>query len=529
MPSHSRRLQNQAAAIGLLAVAAALGAGHFVAGLLLTPSSSPFVAVADTAIDLTPAAVKEFAIERFGTNDKRALLVGMAVVLAVAGAAIGLMSRRRRWPGLAAVGVLGAVGVAAVLSQSGPIVGLLAPATSVLVGMAVFWWLHQWASPQSPHSEGEAATASQGSPPVERRRFLLGSLATGVAAALAALGGVALFRRVDVEESRRGIGALVPTKPAPRIPPNAAFPELGTPTFITPSPDFYRVDINIAVPRVRADDAVLRITGMVDQVVEFTFDEIRRMPLVEKTITMACVSNPVGGPYVSTSNFLGVPLMDLLEKAGVQPGATQVVGHSVDGFTLGTPLQMIRDAGDDALLVIGMNREPLLPAHGFPMRTVVAGLYGYVSATKWVKELELATYDVQPYWVARGWDGKPPGLAPIKIASRIDAPESFQRVSAGRVTIAGTAWAPGRGISRVDVRIDDGGWEPAELSAEVNPNTWRMFRLTKQVPDGQHTVTCRAVDGAGVMQAEERLAALTPGPTPDGATGWHSIVFSVGS
>lgn len=210
----------------------------------------------------------------------------------------------------------------------------------------------------------------------------------------------------------------------------------------------------------------------------------------------------------------------------MQPGATQMVGHSVDGFTVGTPLQAIRDA-DGAILVIGMNREPLLPEHGFPMRTVVPGLYGYVSATKWVTELELATYDVKPYWVRRGWDGQPPGLAPIKLTSRIDAPGAFHKVPGTDVTVAETAWAQGRGIKRVEVRFDDGEWEPAQLGAAVNPNTWRMFRHTKALPPGQHTVACRAVDAEANMQAEDRLGVITPGPTPDGATGWHSIVFTV--
>jgi DMSO/TMAO reductase YedYZ molybdopterin-dependent catalytic subunit len=199
----------------------------------------------------------------------------------------------------------------------------------------------------------------------------------------------------------------------------------------------------------------------------------------------------------------------------------------VDGFTLGTPLEAIRDAGDNAMLAIGMNREPLLPEHGFPMRTVVPGLYGYVSATKWVTELELATYDFKPYWVQRGWDGQPPGVVPIKISSRVDAPGAFERVAGGRVTVAGTAWAQGRGVSRVEIRFDNDQWEPAELAAEINPNTWRMFRLTKQLPPGQHRVTCRAIDGEGNMQAEERMGIITPGPAPDGSTGWHSIVFSV--
>jgi DMSO/TMAO reductase YedYZ molybdopterin-dependent catalytic subunit len=250
------------------------------------------------------------------------------------------------------------------------------------------------------------------------------------------------------------------------------------------------------------------------------------MPLVEKTITMTCVSNEVGGPYVSTANFIGVRLMEVLDRAGIQDGAQQVVGHSGDGFTLGTPLDLLR-ASKDAMLVLGMNREALLPEHGFPLRTVVPGLYGYVSATKWLTELELATYDVKPYWVERGWDGQPPGVVPIKISSRIDAPSSFQQVSGGNVTVAGTAWAQGRGISRVEIRFDNDDWRPAELATEVNPNTWRMFRLTTPLPSGQHTVTCRAVDGTGTMQVQERLRLLNPGPVPDGSTGWHSIVFTV--
>src|SRR3546814_852930 len=160
--------------------------------------------------------------------------------------------------------------------------------------------------------------------------------------------------------------------------------------------------------------------------------------------------------------------MELLDRAGTQPDATQVVGRAVDGFTVGTPLELLRAADDDALLAIGMNREPLLPEHGFPMRTVVPGLYGYVSATKWLTELRLATYDFKPYWVQRGWDGSPPGVVPIKISSRIDAPGPFEQVTGGEVTVAGTAWAQGRGIERVEVRFDDGDWEEAELATEVN-------------------------------------------------------------
>ncbi|MCV7222537.1 molybdopterin-dependent oxidoreductase [Mycolicibacterium elephantis] len=513
-----------AATSGVLAVGAALAVGHLAAGVLRVADASPFLAVGNAAIDRTPAPVKDFAIARFGTNDKAALLIGMAVMLVLAGAAIGLIARRAPSIGLAAVGVLGAVGGAAVYEQSSRRLGLLAPVAALLAGLAVLGWLLRRARvPGADEADGAASPLLR---PFQRRRFLVGALGVAAGTAVTGAGGFALAGRSGVEASRRAIGALVPAVPAPPIPRGAAFPELGTPHFITPIADFYRIDINLAVPRLRAEDAVLAITGMVDRPMSFTFEEIRSMPLVEKTITLTCVSNPVGGPYVSTANFVGVPLITLLDQAGVQPGATQMVGHSVDGFTVGTPLQAIRDA-DGALLVIGMNREPLLPEHGFPMRTVVPGLYGYVSATKWVTELELATYDVKPYWVRRGWDGQPPGVAPIKLSSRIDAPGAFQKVPGADVTVAGTAWAQGRGIKRVEVRFDDGEWEPAELGVAVNPNTWRMFRLAKALTPGQHKVACRAVDAEDNMQAEERLGVITPGPTPDGATGWHSIVFTV--
>ncbi|ANW66439.1 molybdopterin-binding protein [Mycobacterium sp. djl-10] len=519
MTSPRRLSAPRAALTGLLAVAAALGAGHLVSGLVLIPSASPFLAVGNAAIDRTPEAVKDFAIENFGTNDKLALLVGMAVVLALMGMLIGLLSRRSITPGLTAVVGLGVVGILAVREQSTGALGLLAPVASLVAGVAVLWWLHRAA--RSPEVPAEPGTT------MGRRRFVLNSVVAALGAVVAGAGGFTLASRVDIAASRRGVGDLVPTTPAPAIPAGAAFPELGTPTFLTPNQDFYRIDINLTVPQLRAEDAVLRITGMVDNPVEFTFDELRSMPLVERTITMTCVSNQVGGPYVSTANFIGVPLLDLLDRAGIQDGAEQVVGHSVDGFTLGTPLDLLRDAGPEALVAIGMNREALPPEHGFPIRTVVPGLYGYVSATKWLTELELTTYDTKPYWVQRGWDGQPPGVAPIKISSRIDAPTSFQRVSGGQLTIAGTAWAQGRGISKVEVRIDDDPWQTAELATEVNKFTWRMFRLTTAVPPGQHTVSCRAFDGTGTMQAEERLPLINPGPVPDGATGWHSILFTM--
>jgi DMSO/TMAO reductase YedYZ molybdopterin-dependent catalytic subunit len=520
MTSSPRLSAVRAALTGLIAVMAALGAGHLVSGLVLAPAASPFLAVGNATIDRTPAPVKDFAIRNFGTNDKLALLAGMAVAVALFGLLIGLIARRSVLPGLVAIVGLGVVGALAVYEQSTEQLGLLAPLASLVGGLAVFWWLHRRARPRAEVSDRSIDGFS-------RRRFVLSSMAAAVGAVVAGASGFALAKRVDVVASRRSVGALIPTTPAPSIPAAAAFPELGTPTFLTPSSEFYRIDINLAVPQLRAEDAVLRITGMVDNPVEFTFDEIRAMPLVERTITMTCVSNEVGGPYVSTSNFIGVPLLDLLDQASIQDGAEQVVGHSVDGFTLGTPLTLLRNAGKEAMVAIGMNREALLPEHGFPIRTVVPGLYGYVSATKWLTELELTTYDVKPYWVERGWDGQPPGVAPIKISSRIDAPTSFQRVPGGEVTVAGTAWAQGRGISKVEVRFDQEPWQPAELATEVNVNTWRMFRLTTALSPGQHSVSCRAYDGSGTMQTEERLRLINPGPVADGSTGWHSMIFTI--
>lgn len=521
-----------AALTGLLAVLAALAVGHLVAGILVAPSASPYLAVGNAAIDRTPNPVKDFAIAQFGTADKVVLLLGMAVVIALVALVAGLVSRRRVLPGLGVIVVLGAVGILAVLEQAGGVLELLAPVTSLLVGAGVFWWLHRLAlrRVKRQHSTAAAVTGDsprqQGGGALARRGFLAGSTAVAAGAALSGVGGTLLTNRIDVAASRRAVGPLVPAVPAPPIPPGADFAELGTPTFITPSSEFYRVDINLQVPRLRAEDARLRITGMVDRELEFDFADLRDRRLVERTITMTCVSNYVGGPYVSTSNFIGVPLSELLDEAGVQSGATQLVGRTADGFTIGTPLERVRAAGQDALVAIGMNREPLLPEHGFPIRTVVAGLYGYVSATKWLTELELTTFDFDPYWEQRGWDNDPEGIVPIKTQSRIDVPGSFEQLPAGEVTFAGIAWAQGVGIQRVETRVDGGEWLPAELSTEVNVNTWRMWRATMRITEqGSHTVTVRATDKSGNTQTDMRVGPINPGP--DGATGRPSATFTV--
>ncbi|MBP2325944.1 DMSO/TMAO reductase YedYZ molybdopterin-dependent catalytic subunit [Kibdelosporangium banguiense] len=484
--------------VGVLAVLAALTAGHLIAGLL-NPNASPFYAVGNSAIDLTPAPLKDFAVRNFGTNDKLVLLAGMAVVLLLVAAIAGIVSRRSPLPGVVVATLLGGLGIVAVLTRPDTdVIDVLAPLTSLVAGVGVFMWLHGVAF---------RTTTVDGS---GRRQFLYTVAGIGIAGVSGQLLGG------SVEDSRTAVGDLVPATPAPPIPAGADFPQLGTPRFLTSNRDFYRIDTQLDVPRLRAEDYVLRIHGAVEKQLMLRFADIRRMRLVERTITMTCVSNEVGGPYVSTSNFIGVPLRDVLAEAGVKPGAEQLFSTSVDGWTCGTPVADVLDRG---LLAIGMNGEPLPAEHGFPARMVVPGLYGFVSATKWVVDMEFNKFaDKQSYWLKRGWGRQ----APIKTQSRIDSPSGFATVGPGRTTIAGVAWAQPRGIAKVEVRADNGPWVTAELAAEVSTSTWRMWRAELDLAPGLHTVDCRATDKTGYRQTEMRVP-----PIPDGATGWHSTTFTV--
>ncbi|MFC5055643.1 molybdopterin-dependent oxidoreductase [Saccharothrix xinjiangensis] len=513
-----------------MSVAAALAAGHLVAGFV-EPFASPFLAVGNTAIDLTPHPVKDFAIRTFGEDDKPVLLGGMAVVITLVAVAAGLLSRRSAVPGAVVAALLGVLAFAAVLARpSVGSAGLLAPVASLLVGVGVFWWLHSLArrargartpiQDSAPGSTPEGAstrTVDWDVPGLGRRRFLVTSTAVAAGAGVAAAAGQLFTGRVDVEASRRSI-RLSPDSLAPPIPAGADFAGDGTPGFITSNADFYRVDTALSVPRLRAQDWRMRIHGMVDRELVLTYDDLIGRPLVEKTITLCCVSNEVGGPYVSTTNFIGVSLRDLLLEAGVRPGSDQLATRSVDGWTCGTPVEAIMDPNSDALLAVGMNGEPLPVEHGFPVRMVVPGLYGFVSATKWLVDAELTTFEAfDPYWVRRGWAQR----APIKTMSRVDRPKGFEEVPVGRFVAAGIAWAQHTGVDKVEVRLDEGPWQQAELSTEVNIDTWRMWRVELDLPPGSHTIQCRATDRSGYTQTDERAE-----PIPDGASGWQSIVFT---
>lgn len=499
-----------AALIGLLSMVAGLAVGHLVGGFI-SPSSSPFLAVGGTAIDLTPIWLKDFAVRTFGSYDKVVLLSGMAVVIALVGVSAGVLSRRSRTPGLVVLVVLGVVAAVAVLTRpTAAALDVLAPLVALVVSVGTFVVLHRMGC-RSQRRTGDDAGVS-------RRALLVGSAAVAAGAGIAAAGGQLLTGSSGVEASRRAVGRIVPTVGAPPIPPGADFASDGSPTFITPNRDFYRVDVNLTLPQLRAEDWRLRVHGMVDRELSLNWADLTSRKLIERPVTMTCVSNEVGGPYISTANFTGVLLADVLKEAGVRRGADQVFTTSVDGWTCGSPSAVLTDPGRQAMLVIGMNGEPLPIEHGFPVRMFIPGLYGFVSGTKWITDMELTTFDARrAYWLQRGWGQR----APIKTMSRIDSPGAFGRVSPDS-PITGIAWAQTKGIEKVEVRVDRSEWRPAELSTEVNVDTWRMFRLRGRWAPGNHVAEVRATDKTGYTQTTDRAA-----PIPDGASGWHSVQFTV--
>jgi DMSO/TMAO reductase YedYZ molybdopterin-dependent catalytic subunit len=507
-----------AAAIGVLAVWAALGVGHLVAGLL-SAASSPLLAVGEMVIRLSPEPLTEFAKNTFGTNDKLVLLAGMFVVITLVGAGAGLLSRERPNTGVWAIAAMGGLGAAAVyFSPVYAELDLVAPGMSMLAGIGAFRWLHHLGvrarQPVAPAVEG-----------VSRRKVLAsGSLAVGLGALASAGVGTLVVR--DVQGSRAEVtaqlGRATYAERALPVPGAAAFPQLGTPTFLTANRDFYRIDTALRIPTLAAADWQLRIHGMVARELTVSFADLIGRPLVERPITMTCVSNRVGGNLVSTANFIGVPLRDILLEVGVDPAADQLFSRSTEGWYTGTPMSVVMEPGRGALLAVGMNGEALPPEHGFPVRMVVPGLYGFVSGTKWVVDLEATTFlnpFRQGFWFEHGWSR----FGPIKTMSRIDAPQESETVTADTVVVAGVAWAQHTGIAKVEVRVDGGPWQPATLSDEVSIDTWRMWNLDLPLPRGDHTAEVRATDRSGYTQTEQRAEVI-----PNGATGWPSVRFTVG-
>lgn len=493
--------------IGVLATAAAVGVGHLIASLI-QPNSSPVLAVGNTFVDLTPGPLKDFAIQTFGRNDKNSLLAGMTVVILVLAVASGLLSRRGRRPGMIIIGVFGLVGLAAVLVRPDfQPTWILPPIVAIAVGLGSFAWLHELASRAGADRAAYVTGPS-------RRMFLRSSVGVALVAGVAGFGGQILSRRNSAATSRNAVAGILPKPPSTPIPLGADFAAVGTPAYFTPNDQFYRIDTALTVPHIDAGQWQLRIHGMVQREITLRYNDLLRHRVVAQPVTLTCVSNEVGGPLISTSNFVGVPIRDVLMEAGALQGTQQLVSKSSDGFTAATPLDVLMDPNRNALLAIGMNGQPLPFEHGFPVRMVVPGLYGYVSATKWLVDLELTTFDQQGYWEERGWSK----FGPIKTESRIDRPQDGSQIPVGTYTAAGIAWAQHTGIDRVEVRLDSGPWLPAQLSTEVTTDTWRMWRIDLQIPPGPHTITCRATDRAGNTQTVEQAP-----PEPDGATGWPLV------
>ena len=517
-----------AALSGLLAAGTAIAVGHLVA-VVIVPAASPLLAVGGTFIDLTPEWLKSFAIRTFGANDKIALLGGIVSVLALAAFGIGLLAIRRPRLAIGMIGGLGVVGaVAAFLRPGGSLLSVLPALVGALVGMSVLVILQRAATGQGysavVQSAGPLAAGSANGPAdvdvrVSRRRFVTAGAAVGVL--IAASGGLGILiagRRASAATAAGGPVIPAPLEPLAAVSTGADLAIDGVSSFITPNDAFYRVDTALQIPVITPDEWRLRIHGMVDREVTLTLDELLAYPTIERDITLTCVSNQVGGEYAGNARWIGIPLATVLEAAGVQAGADQIVSRSIDGMSIGTPTAVALD-GRDAMLAVAMNGEPLPAVHGYPVRMIVPGLYGYVSATKWLIELELTTFDAyDPYWVQRGWSKE----APIKTMSRIDAPKPLARIPVGRTAIAGVAWAQHRGVEGVEVRVDGAAWAKARLAEVDTIDTWRQWIYEWDATSGNHTLEVRATDATGQTQPESRAE-----PFPNGATGWHSIVVTV--
>ncbi|MFC8921436.1 molybdopterin-dependent oxidoreductase [Cellulosimicrobium sp. NPDC057127] len=516
-----RRARTLAALAGVVAAAVGFAVAELAAAVV-APGASPLFAAGAGVVDVVPAPLKDWAIDTFGTADKAVLLASMGVVLAAGAALSGWLELRRPPAGTVLLAAVGAVGAVVAAARPGADVAWALPS---LVGVAVAVLLlraqiRTLRPTGGPGRVDDRPAPARGTGGVDRRRFLLvsGLAVGGGVVALAASRAVVAGTRV-VTAARDALRLPAPAVPAPPVPPGADLEIPGLVPYVTPNDDFYRIDTALRVPQVDPDSWTLRVTGLVEEPFEITFDELLALPLVEHHVTLTCVSNEVGGDLVGNARWLGYPVRELLTRAGVREGADMVLSTSADGWTASTPLDVLTDPDRACLLAVGMNGEPLPPAHGFPARLVVPGLYGYVSATKWVTELKVTTFaDDVAYWSTRGWSER----GPIKLASRIDTPRAGAALDAGRVTVAGVAWAQHTGIAAVEVRVDDGPWEAATLAETVGPDTWRQWSFAWDATAGDHRLTVRATDADGTVQT----ADVAP-PVPDGASGRHDVEVSV--
>jgi DMSO/TMAO reductase YedYZ molybdopterin-dependent catalytic subunit len=506
------------ATTGVLAALGGIAAAHLVAGLT-NPAASPVLAVGSVVIDATPTPVKEYAVAQFGTADKPILLATVTLVTLVAAAVAGVLARRRVWLGIGFIVLLTGLATAAALTRpvatpADAVPGLV----SAVVGLAILLGLRHLVTGTEPTTPGDTgrelpATAYPTSHD-GRRQFLIGAAAITAGAAGAATFGQRLSSAGSVPQV---------TLPAP-VDPAGAFPRgverevRGITPLRTSNNAFYRVDTNLTVPRVSTDRWQLEIDGMVDRPMTISYPQLMAMPMIERDITLTCVSNEVGGGYVGAARWQGIRLADLLDRVGVRPGADQLLSTAVDGFTIGTPMEVVRD-GRDAMIAVGMNGRPLPAVHGFPVRIVTPGLYGFVSATKWLTRLTATTYarDVS-YWTRRDWATD----APIKMSSRVDTPRPLSTIKAGVTAIGGVAWAQQAGIAVVEVSIDDGPWQKAKLGPDVGLDYWRQWYLPWKATPGRHGIRVRGTDRKGTLQISRRAK-----PFPNGSSGIQEVVVFV--
>ncbi|MFG3519660.1 molybdopterin-dependent oxidoreductase [Nocardia nova] len=563
------------AACGIVSAGLALGVAELVS-VPVGAGSAPLAAIGATVVDHTPDGVREWAIDTFGTDDKMMLYLLMGVVALIVAALVGVVERTARPIGSVVLGVFG-IGAAWAALERPAAEWTWALPSVVGVALAIVslrWLIRRYEafgapamvrggggaalpdSAQATAAQEDRASAGAGAQDpagsdgpdalpapfegddarlsargaawrrvvkpdvaqVDRRRVMRGIVGVGVLAVAAGIAGRVLGASArSVAGERAAVRLPPPNVPVPRVDPAADLRVPGLASYLTPNSDFYRIDTALTVPQVSKETWSLRIHGMVDREIRLDYADLARRPSVERLVTLTCVSNPVGGDLIGNASWLGYRLDALIAEAGPHPDADMVLSRSADGFTAGSPLAALTD-GRDALLAVGMNGEPLPVEHGYPARLVVPGLYGYVSATKWVTELEITRFDrAQAYWTRRGWSER----GPIKTGTRIDTPRGAVR--AGKVTIAGVAWAQHRGIDAVEVQIDNGPWQPARLAAEPSVDTWRQWSYDWDASAGTHTVRARATDGTGTVQTAEVADVI-----PDGASGYPSRTIRVG-
>jgi DMSO/TMAO reductase YedYZ molybdopterin-dependent catalytic subunit len=540
-PRHRLRGWLPSAFAGLAAVILGLGVSELLAALF-APAASPVLVVGSLMIDAAPGWAKETAIALFGTGDKAALLTGLGIVLAVVAGAAGVLERWKSPLGRVVIGAAGVFGVGAAITRNGSAAFDLIPAAAAtvvaLITLGVL--LRAMDEPIRPRPINPASLRATGgrqpnalelaraaeaqkreSARLTRRKFL--GLTSGAVAlgALTAVGGYALQAGARAATAARNALKLpAPAVKAAAIPAGADLGIAGMPALVVANTDFYRIDTALQIPQIDPSQWELKITGMVANPITITFAELLALPLEESYTTLMCVSNEVGGNLIGNARWLGYPIRHLLDRAQPKAGADMVFSRSSDGFTASTPLSVLQEDDRNAILAVGMNGEPLPPEHGYPVRMVVPGLYGYVSATKWVVELEVTKFSAHSaYWTQRGWSAR----GPVKVESEINVPQQGTTVKAGTVTVAGIAWHQHTGIQKVEVQVDDQAWTEAELATAISVDTWVQWKYAWPARSGQHTLRVRATGADGEVQTSDIADTV-----PDGATGYHEIQVQVG-